>query len=297
MPTRTSPIVHGSAPHGHVGDLVAGRNERGSAEARSDDVPSVGRVIHRVPSSRWRVGLRQSLALLGALALCPIAALVIGGDADAPIARAEALIAAERLLGIYVEPAVHTWARAHPDLLMTASAFYVLAHVPVAGWALIWTWFLRRDRFALVRDTFLWTQGILVAIYLLVPTPPPRLVPGTGFADTLTGLWGREFADSAHVLQSPFAAVPSGHVAFALVASGVFARMGDMRWLRVFGWAYAPVVVAVTVVTANHLLFDAVAAACVVGCAYRLAAKACQTTSYRACASRKASKPSTPGPP
>jgi hypothetical protein len=32
-------------------------------------------------------------------------------------------------------------------------------------------------------------------------------------------------------------------------------------------------VVAVTVVTANHLLLDAVAAACVVGCAYGLAAK------------------------
>jgi hypothetical protein len=237
-------------------------------------VLSVGSVIQAgVPSSRWGVGLRQSLALLAALALCPLAALVIGGDGDAPIARAEAVMAAERFLGIHVEPAVHTWARAHPDLLTTASAFYVLAHVPVAGWALTWTWFLRRERFALVRDTFLWTQGILVAIYLLLPTAPPRLVPGTGFADTLTGLWGKEFADSAHVLQSPFAAVPSGHVAFALVASGVFARMGDMRWLRGFGWTYAPVVVAVTVITANHFLFDAIAAACVVACAYRLAAK------------------------
>ena len=60
-------------------------------------------------------------------------------------------------------------------------------------------------------------------------------------------------------LWSP-AAVPSGHVAFALIAGGVFARMGDMAWLRAFGWVYAPFVVAVTVVTANHLLLDAVAA-------------------------------------
>jgi len=244
----------------------------------------------RVLARRPRLGTRQTLALLGALALCPVAALLIGDDPAEPIARARALIAAEQALGIHVEPAVHGWALAHRDLMRAASAFYVLAHVPVAGWALIWTWFLRRDRFALVRDTFLWTQVLLVAIYVLVPTAPPRLVPGAGFADTLTGLWGREFADSAHALQSPFAAVPSGHVAFALVAGGVFARMGDMAWLRAFGWAYAPAVAAVTVATANHLLIDVVAAAGVAGCAYALAARRPQVQMVRL-------RCSTPGPP
>ena len=219
------------------------------------------------------VGWRQSLALLAALALCPLAAQLIGANAAGPVARANALIDAERALGLYVEPTVHAWAVGHRELLTAASAFYVLAHVPVAGWALIWTWFMRRDRFQLVRDTFLWTQGLLVVVYLLVPVAPPRLVPGAGYTDTLTGLWGKEFADSAHVLQSPFAAVPSGHVAFALIVSGVFTKLGDRAWLRAFGWAYAPVVVAVTVITANHLLLDAIAAAIVVACALGLAAR------------------------
>jgi hypothetical protein len=243
--------------------------------------------VTRAAESRpWPVGLGQSLLPLGALALCPLAALLIGSDAGAPIARAESLIAAERALGIHVEPAVHAWGRGHPGLLMAASVFYVFAHVPVAGWALTWTWFLRRDRFALVRDTFLWTQAILVAIYVIVPTAPPRLVPDAGFTDTLTGLWGHEFADSAHLLQSPFAAVPSGHVAFALIAGGVFACLGDMAWLRAFGWVYAPLVVAVTLVTANHLLLDAVAAACVVGCAYRLASSGALRRAVRGSARR-----------
>ena len=228
----------------------------------------------RTVTRRVGVGWRQSLALLAALALCPLAAQLIGGNAAGPVARADALIDAERALGLYVEPAVHAWAVGHRELLTTASVFYVLAHVPVAGWALIWTWFLRRDRFRLVRDTFLWTQALLVVVYLLVPVAPPRLVPGAGYTDTLTGLWGKELADSAHVLQSPYAAVPSGHVAFALIVSGVFARLGDRAWLRAFGWAYAPVVVAVTVITANHLLLDAVAAAVVVACALGLAARA-----------------------
>jgi hypothetical protein len=196
----------------------------------------------------------------------------IGTDPAGPVARAEALIDAERALGVYVEPAVHAWALRHPDLLTAAGVVYVGAHVPVAGWALIWTWVLRRDRFRFVRDTFLWTQALLVAVYVLVPVAPPRLVPGAGYTDTLSGLWGKELAASAQMLQSPFAAIPSGHVAFALIASGVFTTLGDQAWL-VFGRLYAPVVMAITVLTANHLLLDALAAALVVGCALGLAAR------------------------
>jgi hypothetical protein len=215
--------------------------------------------------------VRQVLVALGALALCPVAAQLIGADATAPVARARALMDIEAALGIAIERAVQAWALGHPSLMDAASAFYVFAHVGVAGWALVWTWYLRRDRFAVVRDAFLWTQLLLVALYVIVPTAPPRLVPGAGFADTLTGLWGSEVADSAHLLQSPYAAVPSGHVAFALVAGLTFARLGDMAWLRAFGWIYPPLVVAVTVVTGNHLLVDAAAAALVVAAAGALA--------------------------
>ncbi len=93
-------------------------------------------------------------------------------------------------------------------------------------------------------------------------------MPGAGFTDTLSGVWGRELSDSAHLLQSPFAAMPSGHVAFALVAGATFARLGDMAWLRAFGWLYPGLVVAITVVTAHHLFVDAFAATALVACAY-----------------------------
>lgn len=221
---------------------------------------------------RGRAG-PQVLALAAALGLCPLAALIIEDDAGAPIARAKALIAAERALRVHIEPAVHTWVLQRPVLLATASVFYVVAHVAVTGWALVWTWFVRPDRFAVVRDALIGTQILLVGVYVLVPTAPPRLVPGAGFTDTVSGLWGRELADSAHLVQSPLAALPSGHVAFALIAGVTFARLGDMRWLRAFGWSYPPLVVAVTVATANHLLIDAVAAALVVALA---AAPACR---------------------
>jgi PAP2 superfamily protein len=242
--------------------------------------------VPRALPCRLTAGTGHGVALLGALALCPLATLVIGSDAAEPIARARALMAVERALGIAVEPAVHAWTLQHPDLMAVAGAFYVFTHVPVAGWALVWTWFLRRDRFRLVRDMFLWTQLLLVSLYVLVPTAPPRLVPGAGYTDTLTTLWGREFAESTHVLQSPFAAVPSGHVAFAVVAGGVFATLGDRGWLRAFGSLYPPLVVAVTVATGNHLLLDAAAAIVVVGAAAGLAARRSPRTVTRDAARR-----------
>ena len=155
--------------------------------------------------------------------------------------------------------------------MAAAGVFYLFVHLPVAAWALVWTWCLRRDAFPLVRDLFLATQATCVALYALAPTAPPRLVPGAGVADTLTGLWGRELADSAHLVQSPFAAMPSGHVAFALAAGGTFAAIGDRRWLRAFGLAYPVAVAAVTILTGHHLWLDAAGAAAVVALALAIA--------------------------
>ncbi len=216
-------------------------------------------------------GPRQIAILLGALALCPVAALLIGDDPAAPIARAEALIDLERALGVHVEPAIHAWALRHEDLLTAASLVYVFAHVPVAGWALVWTWYKRRDLYPRLRNVFLLTQGLLVATYVAVPTAPPRMLREEGFADTLTGLWGEGLAKSAHLLQSPYAAMPSGHVAWAIIAGGLFALAGDRRWMRAFGWVYPPLVVLVTMMTANHFWLDAAGALALVAVSVSLA--------------------------
>lgn len=212
-------------------------------------------------------GRRDLLLIAGALALCPVAAALVGPDPDGAVERARALMDAEEALGLHVEPAVHAWGLGRPALMTAAGLFYLFAHIGVLGWALVWTWCLRRDAFARVRDVFLATQVLLFSAYVLLPTAPPRLVPGSGFRDTLAGLWGHEMAGSAHLIQSEYAAMPSGHVAFALVAGGVFARLGDQPWLRAFGWLYPPLVVAVTVITGHHLWLDAAGAAAVVGVA------------------------------
>lgn len=215
--------------------------------------------------------LRPFLPLLGALALCPLAALAIGDDPGPPVRRGLAVVELERGLGIHVEPAIHAWALRSDRLMAAAGVFYVVAHIGVAGWALVWTWFLRRGVFGRVRNAFVAAQVLLVSVYVAFPVAPPRLLPGAGFQDTLSGLWGREAADSAHTLQSAYAAMPSGHVAFALIAGATFARYGDQVWLRAFGWIYPPLVAAVTILTANHYVLDTVAAGVVAAAAWGIA--------------------------
>ena len=173
------------------------------------------------------------------------------------------LAAFERTLGVHVEPALHAWARGSDALMLVAGLVYFIAHVAVTGWALVWTWCLRRDAFAAVRDLFVVTQCLTAALWMLLPTAPPRLLPG-GSATPL------DPGAVAGLVQSPFAAMPSGHVAFALVAGVTFARIGDRRWLRAFGWAYPPLIVAVTVVTGHHLWLDGLGAAAVVAAAAAL---------------------------
>jgi len=58
-------------------------------------------------------------------------------------------------------------------------------------------------------------------------------------------------------LVNPYAAVPSMHVAFALMIGWSLARLVRWRIARVLWLAYPFLIAFVIVVTANHFIFDA----------------------------------------
>ena len=66
-------------------------------------------------------------------------------------------------------------------------------------------------------------------------------------------------------LFNPYAAVPSMHVAFALMIGVPLARLVKWRALKVFWAMYPLIVVFVIVATANHFIADAVLGACAAG--------------------------------
>jgi hypothetical protein len=83
------------------------------------------------------------------------------------------------------------------------------------------------------------------------------MLPGAGFGSATPGYGAA--TGFAHTVQSPFAAMPSGHVAFAVVAAAIVAAYARPRWLRVAAVLYPLAVTLIVVGTANHLWLDAVA--------------------------------------
>jgi len=165
---------------------------------------------------------RDVALVLAALALCPFVALV--APDEPPLDRTRLLADAEQSLGLFFEPAWHEWLSSRPTLMTVAGLFYVWVHLPATIGALVWARLERPRAFPLARDAFLATQVITVIGYLLWPVAPPRMAPELGFTDTLTAVYGSGAETLAHSVQSPYAAMPSGHVAFAVVAAGtVFA--------------------------------------------------------------------------
>jgi hypothetical protein len=198
-----------------------------------------------------------------ALALNPLAAAVAPDDPAGPVRTAWDVVALERSLGLFFEADVYAWAAQHGWLLALASVFYVWVHVPATLGVLVWAWLERPRAFPLVRNVFLVAQLLTVLGYVLLPTAPPRLLGGLGFEDTLAAFWGAGGAEAAHTVQSPYAAVPSGHVVFALIAGGSVALLARPLAVRLLAAAYPPLVVLVTIATANHFWLDAAAGALV----------------------------------
>ena len=136
-------------------------------------------------------------------------------------------------------------------MLAIVGFLYVWGHVPATVGALVWARLEHPRAFGLARDAFLATQLVVVAGWVAFPTAPPRMLSGGE----------RPSGGLVDLIQSPYAALPSGHVAFAVVVAGVVCSLAAWRWVRGLVALYPVLVTAVVVVTANHFWLDAVAGA------------------------------------
>lgn len=188
------------------------------------------------------------------------------GVAATAFHNARDVIDIERTLNVFVEPSVQTFVAGERWLADIAAWVYINAQTSITLGALAWIYLRRNASFYFVRNMFLVAFGIALVGYTVFPTAPPRFLPEWGFEDTLslyTGIPQDNVAVNA--LFNPYAAIPSMHVAFALMIGWPLAKLVKPRPLKVF-WAIYPLLVTfVIVVTANHFLADAFLGACVAG--------------------------------
>jgi hypothetical protein len=223
--------------------------------------------------------LRQIVLFCGAYWLYRIARGMVDGRAAEAFENARSVIAVERDLGLFFEPAVHGWASAHALVIDAASWMYVNSHFAITTVALAWIYLRRNERFYFVRNMFMVAMGIALVGYVALPTAPPRFMPELGFTDSVAAFTGVDpDTGSAGVLFNPYAAIPSMHVAFALMLGVTMARTIRRRWAQALWLAYAPVVTFVVVATANHWWLDGFLGAAVAvasaACAHGLFARA-----------------------
>jgi hypothetical protein len=217
----------------------------------------------------------QLLLFAGAYYLYRIVRGVVDGEVTSAFSHARWIVNAERGLHLFFEPSVQTWTLGRGWLIHAADFTYVNAHFVITTAFLVWLYFWRNDAFYFVRNMFMVAMGLALVLYVVFPTAPPRFLPEWGFTDTVTDFFGQGASHSASVLYKPYAAMPSMHVAFALMIGVSGVRLIKLRIARVFWSLYPLFITFVVIVTANHFWLDAAVGGVVaVASAYAAAALA-----------------------
>jgi membrane-associated phospholipid phosphatase len=205
------------------------------------------------------------------------------------IDHARSLTAFEVSHGFFVEPAWQLFflqTRHIFVLTITSEAverlmngIYVLGHVGVTLGVALWVYTYRRRWFGLLRNVVILVNLFALVIYENFPVAPPRLTTGLifdhhpfTFRDTLFGVvdaGGRVVGTQTGY--NEFSALPSVHMAWAVVAGTALVILARPLWVKALGLIYPMCMLIAVVVTGNHYLLDVVGGIVVVAMAYGVA--------------------------
>ena len=197
------------------------------------------------------------LLIAGVLAYFGVRGLT-EGSAGRALQHARWLIDVERLLGIHWEPALQRLIDGHERTIMLANWVYIWGHWPLIGIVGFWLYFRRPATYVLVRNAMFISGAIGLVIFVTFPLAPPRLTD-LPMVDTVAA-----YSSSYRVLQPPafvnqYAAMPSLHFGWDLLAGLALIRQAPTRAGRLFGLLMPVAMGCAVVLTANHYLLDVIA--------------------------------------
>ena len=208
--------------------------------------------------------LGQGALLAGAAATYFSVRSLTEGDRDSALENAQRVLDVERALGLDVEVALQAAVLPVEPLVVLANWVYVFGHWPVLIGVLVWLALRHPLRFVELRDALLLSGAVGMVVFALFPVAPPRLVDEGELAVMVDTVLER--SQAYRVLQPPaftnqYAAVPSLHVGWDLLAGIAVARTAQRAWVRALGAVLPVLMVLSVVVTANHFVLDAIAGA------------------------------------
>jgi PAP2 superfamily len=165
-------------------------------------------------------------------------------------ANARRIAALERRLGLDWEPCVQAALLPRRRLVHGLNVGYAVFNVGVTVGALIRLYRRGDPRYQGLRRAVLAAHLAAQPLFLLFPAAPPRALDD--YVDTLAAVSGLSLDHPLLVrLYNPLAAMPSMHVALALLTARSFGRVAAL--------GYPPLVGLVVVGTGNHFLLDVAA--------------------------------------
>ena len=145
----------------------------------------------------------------------------------AAFANARHVLGLEHQLGIANEQSLQQAALDHLWLIKGLNRYYVSVHFPATVGFLVYLYVRAPDAYRPLRRLFVAVTGAALAIHVLFPLAPPRMLPG--YVDTVARYGPRDLPALATCSETAnqFAAMPSLHFGWAvLVAYGVVRYAG-----------------------------------------------------------------------
>ncbi|MCP2324481.1 hypothetical protein HDA40_002988 [Hamadaea flava] len=220
------------------------------------DRPSV---VHRAAPADPRPHPIRELILVTVLFLAYKAGrLVASGHVDEAYANAGRVWNAERWLRLPSELSVQAAMLHNTTFVQVVNTYYAWVHFPATAAFLVWT-YLRRPAY------YLWVRRVLtgltaagLAVHVLFPLAPPRLVGAFGLIDTAAIYGPSVYSEpDTDTLANQYAAMPSLHIGWAVVVALGLIVMTRSRWRWL--WLAHPIITTLVVVaTANHYWLDGI---------------------------------------
>ena len=167
--------------------------------------------------------MREFLRELAAVAAAALVYYLVRGAvsdrADEAFQRARDILELEQRLRLDWESAIHEAILASNALIDFANGTYFWGHMPLLVVLAVWLWRSHRGVWRTFRNALLISAAVGMVSYYLFPTAPPRLMPELAYVDTLAIRAAPAYqAQEVGLFVNPYAALPSLHVGWALLA-------------------------------------------------------------------------------
>lgn len=211
-----------------------------------------------------RAGVRE-LVLVALLYIAYTGSRLLASDNMAEAkARANQLYRIERAIGLNWEHAINHFFARHDTIGLLACYWYSTAHYILTLVVLVWLFARNRRRYVQARRALAVGTALALALYLMLPTAPPRFFPDR-YVDVLLlhadrGWWGADASAPKGMgdLTNQLAAFPSLHCGWSLWVALVVWHNVKNPVIRGLAWLSAAMTAVTVVGTGNHWILDVI---------------------------------------